>query len=155
MRYPLREWGFDRATCGKIIQEAGLPLPPKSACSFCPAMRREEIEELAKEEPKLYLLALEMERLYREGRHFRGDQTFTVTAKRAQTGEVVKEEMFGQDVAHVRAQFRRAYDDEARPYQYKLSVSRAVVGLGRDRAWKDLKISLPIIGDNSCQPLSA
>lgn len=38
IRYPLREWGLTRRDCGKMIADAGLPVPPKSACFFCPAM---------------------------------------------------------------------------------------------------------------------
>jgi len=33
--YPLREWGWDRARCVEEIKAAGLPVPPKSACTFC------------------------------------------------------------------------------------------------------------------------
>lgn len=142
-RYPLREWGFSRDDCGRIITAAGLPLPPKSACFFCPAAKVEEIQDLASSDPVYFRMALEMERRYREGRHFRGDTAFTVTAKHQQTGEIVKVEMFGANKAIVREQFRNAYDDTAKPHKYKLGVSPAVAGLGRNFAWKS--ISLPVL----------
>ena len=48
--YPLQEWGWDREECKARIAEAGLPVPPKSACIFCPNMKPEELEGLTVEE---------------------------------------------------------------------------------------------------------
>lgn len=135
MRYPLREWGLDRAACGRIIVAAGLPLPPKSACFFCPSMKQAEIESLAVEDPTMYRLALEMERLYREGRHFRGDDAFTVKGVHKQTGEKYEMEVFAKDLAEARAIFRKAHDDDAVPHKYKIAAHSCVVGLGRSYAW--------------------
>lgn len=137
-RYPLREWGIDRVECGRIITRAGLPLPPKSACFFCPAMREVEIQLLALEHPELHRLALEMERVYRRGPHFRGDTTYTIKADHRITGERLHVVATVDRPAEARRQFRVAHDDVVRPYAWKLRVSRAVVGLGRDRAWKDV-----------------
>lgn len=47
-RYPLREWGWDREACSHRIIEAGLPVPPKSSCVFCTAMKPEEVRSLSK-----------------------------------------------------------------------------------------------------------
>jgi len=41
--YPLIEWGWDRDRCKAEIAAAGLPVPPKSACYFCPATQPEEL----------------------------------------------------------------------------------------------------------------
>ncbi|WP_130855635.1 hypothetical protein [Olivibacter jilunii] len=41
--YPLIEWGMDREACRQSIRSEGLPVPPKSACIFCPATRPEEL----------------------------------------------------------------------------------------------------------------
>jgi hypothetical protein len=41
--YPLYEWGYDRRRCVEVIQAAGLPVPMKSACFYCPASKRQEI----------------------------------------------------------------------------------------------------------------
>jgi hypothetical protein len=38
-RYPLREWGWQRADCVARIAAAGLPQPGKSACMFCLAVK--------------------------------------------------------------------------------------------------------------------
>jgi hypothetical protein len=45
-RYPLREWGWTREDCIERIRKEGLPIPRKSACFFCPAMKPHELHEL-------------------------------------------------------------------------------------------------------------
>jgi hypothetical protein len=37
--YPLRSWGWDRDECKRQIAGAGLPVPGKSACYFCPSAK--------------------------------------------------------------------------------------------------------------------
>ena len=59
--YPLMEWGWDRDRCIQAIQEAGLPLPGKSSCFFCPSMKRREIRTLYHRYPELLGRALAME----------------------------------------------------------------------------------------------
>lgn len=44
--YPLQEWGWDRERCKVEILAAGLPVPPKSSCFFCPAMKPDEVRDL-------------------------------------------------------------------------------------------------------------
>ncbi len=44
--YPLIEWGWDRERCKLEIAKVGLPVPPKSACYFCPATHPEELHLL-------------------------------------------------------------------------------------------------------------
>lgn len=60
-RYPLIEWGMDREDCLEVISKAGLPLPGKSACFFCPASKKPEILELRDRYPELLARALQME----------------------------------------------------------------------------------------------
>jgi len=43
--YPLREWGWDREECKRQIAAAGLPVPDKSACWFCPSTKPCELNE--------------------------------------------------------------------------------------------------------------
>jgi len=47
--YPLQTWGWHRIECAKQIAAAGLPVPPKSSCFFCPAMKAQEVAELPAE----------------------------------------------------------------------------------------------------------
>lgn len=44
--YPLIDWNMGREECIESIEAAGLPLPGKSACYFCPASKKHEILSL-------------------------------------------------------------------------------------------------------------
>ena len=59
--YPLMEWGWDRNRCIQEIRNAGLPLPGKSSCFFCPSMKRREIRTLYHRYPDLLERALAIE----------------------------------------------------------------------------------------------
>lgn len=61
-RYPLVEAGWDRDECERQIVQAGLPLPPKSACTFCPNNSLQEWEQLRREEPEAFARAVAMSR---------------------------------------------------------------------------------------------
>lgn len=60
--YPLRDWGWDREACIRAIQDAGLPVPVKSACFFCPAMKPGELEELVRNHPEYAARIIEIEK---------------------------------------------------------------------------------------------
>lgn len=49
-QYPLMDWGWNLERCKQAIADAGMPIPPKSACFFCPNQRPEEVVELSEEE---------------------------------------------------------------------------------------------------------
>lgn len=59
--YPLMERGWARDRCIQAIREAGLPLPGKSSCFFCPSMKRREIRTLYHKYPELLGRALAIE----------------------------------------------------------------------------------------------
>lgn len=59
--YPLLWRELTRADCMRIIAEAGLPQPPRSACYFCPFHTAEEWRKLAREEPDLFEKACALE----------------------------------------------------------------------------------------------
>lgn len=61
-RYPLIEWGWGRDECIAAIVKAGLPLPGKSACFFCPNSKRSEVRSLRKTYPELFDRAIAMEK---------------------------------------------------------------------------------------------
>ena len=44
-RMPLMDAGYTRQRCVEIIEAAGLPVPPKSACTLCPNQKPEEVDE--------------------------------------------------------------------------------------------------------------
>jgi hypothetical protein len=59
--YPLVEWQWRRQECVEAIKRHGLTQPGKSACFFCPAMKRGEILNLKNRHPSLFERALEIE----------------------------------------------------------------------------------------------
>lgn len=59
--YPLRGWEWDREVCEREIARAGLPVPPKSACFFCPSTQPHELLELADTSPELARRIVAME----------------------------------------------------------------------------------------------
>jgi hypothetical protein len=54
--YPLRDWGWKREDCQAAIAKAGLPVPPKSSCFFCPGMKPWEVRELPEDKLKRIVL---------------------------------------------------------------------------------------------------
>lgn len=71
--YPLLDLGLHRRDCTRIIADAGLPVPGKSACFFCPYHDREAWRRLKRETPDLFDKACELEE--------------TLTARRATLGK--------------------------------------------------------------------
>lgn len=61
VQYPLIDWDMGRDECLNTIREAGLCLPGKSACFFCPSSKPAEIRWLAHNYPELADRALAME----------------------------------------------------------------------------------------------
>lgn len=59
--HPLVDHDIGRDECVAVIRRAGLPVPPKSSCFFCPEMTPDEIRELDRSNPDLLARALAME----------------------------------------------------------------------------------------------
>lgn len=49
-RMPLMEWGWTREKCIEFIRAAGLPVPVKSACYFCPFQQTHEVDSATPED---------------------------------------------------------------------------------------------------------
>ena len=49
--YPLIDLRLDRAACIAIIRQAGLPVPPKSSCWFCPYHSLQTWQHMRQEQP--------------------------------------------------------------------------------------------------------
>lgn len=60
--YPLIQLGYDRSTCAQIIRDAGLPVPPKSSCYFCPFHRPQMWAEMRRDEPDLFWKSVALEK---------------------------------------------------------------------------------------------
>ena len=65
--YPLIGIGDDtglklnRTDCARIIADAGLPVPPKSSCFFCPFHRPSTWQDMARDEPELFEKSAQLE----------------------------------------------------------------------------------------------
>lgn len=59
--YPLLDLGLHRRDCSDLIAAAGLPVPPKSACFFCPFHDIEAWRKLKRDTPDLFDTAAAME----------------------------------------------------------------------------------------------
>jgi hypothetical protein len=59
--YPLLDAGIDRNGCEALIRAEGLPVPHKSACTFCPSNQIAEWEDLRRTLPDAYAAALALE----------------------------------------------------------------------------------------------
>ena len=53
--------GVYRDDCATIIMDAGLPLPPKSSCWFCPYKKIREWREMATKDPERFEMAAKLE----------------------------------------------------------------------------------------------
>ena len=59
--YPLVDQRLTRQDCIKIISEAGLPVPEKSGCYFCPFNSTQRWTRILKRHPDLFTKAIELE----------------------------------------------------------------------------------------------
>jgi hypothetical protein len=70
--YPLIDQRIDRAGCKKIITDAGLPVPEKSSCWFCPFKSNKDWQVLRKGNFGLFHRAVELEALLNRRRETLG-----------------------------------------------------------------------------------
>lgn len=81
--YPLINLRLSRDACHSVIAEAGLPMPPKSSCFFCPFKRPNEWIELKRHQPELFDQAVGIEAAINEKRlHLAKDGMFLHRWKR-------------------------------------------------------------------------
>lgn len=59
--YPLITLRLDRAACVSIIERAGLPVPPKSSCWFCPYHSLHTWQQMRQKQPTLFAQAVALE----------------------------------------------------------------------------------------------
>lgn len=68
IEYPLLDLRINRANCVGIIERVGLPVPPKSACWFCPFQSNKRWHELRTSRPELFQAACDLETRLNEKR---------------------------------------------------------------------------------------
>ncbi|MFC0861649.1 phosphoadenosine phosphosulfate reductase [Sphaerimonospora cavernae] len=72
IEYPLLDLGLRRDDCAQIISAAGLPVPPKSACFFCPYKTVDAWREQRRDEPELFAKSVQLEAVLNEKRAMLG-----------------------------------------------------------------------------------
>lgn len=78
LEYPLIDLRLNRRDCMTIIADAGLPVPPKSSCWFCPFHRHAEWTEMRRTQPELFERAVQLERRINEKRAMLGRDAVTL-----------------------------------------------------------------------------
>ena len=61
LEYPLIDLQITRQDCINIIRDAGLPVPPKSSCWFCPYHTKDDRRRIKTETPDIFQQAIELE----------------------------------------------------------------------------------------------
>lgn len=79
--YPLIDLRLDRMACLNLIQSAGLPVPPKSSCWFCPYHSQRAWQELREKRPTLFARAVALETLINERRASLGKDAVYLSGK--------------------------------------------------------------------------
>lgn len=59
--YPLIDLGLNRQDCMALIERAGLPVPPKSSCYFCPWHSAAAWRVMRRDEPELFEKSAQLE----------------------------------------------------------------------------------------------
>lgn len=77
--FPLIDLNLDRTACQQIIRDAGLPVPPKSSCFFCPFHRPLVWSEMRRDEPELFQKAVLLETTINDRRAARDKEPMFLT----------------------------------------------------------------------------
>lgn len=91
--YPLLTLGLDRTACIQIIKNAGLPVPSKSSCFFCPFHSATVWREMRRDEPHLFAKAQELEDVIQKRKTESGMRQVYLTAQGAKHRQRLTETM--------------------------------------------------------------
>lgn len=99
LKYPLIDLRLTRQDCINIIQRAGLPVPPKSSCWFCPFHRISTWQRLKRETPELFDRAIALEQTLSDRSEMLGRGKVFLTRKLQPLDQVVGDQidMFDND----------------------------------------------------------
>lgn len=78
--YPLLDLGLSRHDCERIISDAGLPVPPKSACWFCPMQGPKGWAHKRRHEPDVFAAGVELENRINAKRESMGRDAVSLAA---------------------------------------------------------------------------
>jgi hypothetical protein len=97
--YPLIDMRLNRADCAVIIRDAGLPVPPKSSCWFCPYRGARGFAEMRRDDPETFDRAVALEDRVNEKRAEMGrdDVHLTGTGRRLALLPAAQDALFDVD----------------------------------------------------------
>lgn len=72
--FPLIDLRMDRQDCINVIKQAGIPVPPKSSCYFCPFHSTKTWQNMRNNEPELFRKTIDLERIVNERRAMLGKE---------------------------------------------------------------------------------
>lgn len=90
--YPLIDRRLTREDCKRIIERAGLPVPPKSSCFFCPFHRPTVWARMRRDEPALFAKAAFLETTLNARRKMLGRDFVYLTRFGKPIGEAIQVE---------------------------------------------------------------
>jgi hypothetical protein len=91
LTYPLIDLRLSRQDCMNIIGWAGLPVPPKSSCYFCPFHDKRAWRTMLRDEPELFAKSVELERFINARRARLGRDQVWLTAEGKPLDEAITE----------------------------------------------------------------
>jgi len=89
--YPLIDRRLTREDCKRIIERAGLPVPPKSSCFFCPFHRPSAWAKMRRDEPELFQKSVDLENLLNQRRDMLGRDRVYLTRFGKPLADVITE----------------------------------------------------------------
>ncbi len=92
LEYPLLDLLVRRSDCPAIIASAGLPMPPKSACWFCPLHRESAWTDMRRERPALFSRACDLEEMLIKRRRDLGKDEVYLSRFGRPLGEVIRDQ---------------------------------------------------------------
>jgi len=90
--HPLLDLRLNRHDCKLVIADAGLPVPPKSACYFCPFSRPSHFSKMRRDEPALFWKASELETVLNKRRDDLGKDHVYLTRFGKPLADAIQEE---------------------------------------------------------------
>lgn len=88
-RYPLIDLMLSRKDCEQLIASAGIPVPPKSSCFFCPFHTVKAWQDLYDNQPELFAKSVALERMINDRRKSIGRDSIWLSNKLRPLDEVV------------------------------------------------------------------
>lgn len=88
--YPLLDLGLSRSDCEGVIAAAGLPIPPKSSCVFCPYRTPQNFAEMKRDSPDEFATAVAVEDAANAKREWLGKDPVRISRSGVRLADMVE-----------------------------------------------------------------